>query len=567
MRTEIDVISRDVFQYEAVSVAEEMSMALKKSAYSSIIWDMLDYACGVLDTEGNTIAQAETIPAQLGIMPTAVKRIFEKIPLAEWHEGDVIICNDPYFGCTHTLDILLFSPVFNDREIIAIAATVAHHIDLGGKVPGTEAADAVEIYEEGLRFPPLKLIDRGAPNETIFELIRKNVRDPEACAGDLRAQIASCRTGERRMRDLCARYGADRLRALMGAGLEYGETYMRAALDQAEVTESTATILIEDDVTTEEPMKLVVSVRVEDDRSLTVDFTGTSGQRAHGINCPVASTIGMTYYAAKVIFSPDLMQNEGCNRPLNIIIPEGCFLNPKEPAAVSVRHLSQLAVADAVLKALAPMMPGNAAAGCQISFPTFTAGGVDDRPGPCDRANAAPYFLICDIISGGMGGHDGGDGLSAIDNHGGHCAILSAEVMEAMSPLRVLETRLVPGSGGAGKWRGGLALMRRYEVLCDTLTLSGYVQQTRPETAAWGYDGGEAGRPASARLFPKDGETRELGSKFVGLRLRRGDVVELTGSGGGGWGDPGARNREADAFDRAMGYTGGPAANLRRFPI
>jgi len=203
------------------------------------------------------------------------------------------------------------------------------------------------------------------------------------------------------------------------------------------------------------------------------------------------------------------------------------------------------------------------AAGCQISFPTFTAGGVDDRPGPRDDAETAPYFVICDIISGGMGGYDGGDGLSAIDNHGGHCAILSAEVMEAMSPLRVLETRLVPGSGGRGRWRGGLALTRRYEVLCDTLTLSGYVQQTRPDTAAWGYDGGEAGCPASARLFPKGGEARQLASKFVGLQLKRGDVIELTGSGGGGWGDPAQRDSGAEAFDRAMGYVGGATGPAR----
>ncbi|MCR9140171.1 MAG: hydantoinase B/oxoprolinase family protein [Alphaproteobacteria bacterium] len=558
MSIEIDSISRDVFQYEVVSVAEEMSMALKGSAYSSIIWDMLDYACGVLDPDGNTIAQAETIPAQLGIMPTAVKRIFEKIPLEEWHEGDVIICNDPFFGCTHTLDILLFSPVFYDGTIIAISATVAHHIDLGGKVPGTEAADAVEVFEEGLRFPPLKLLDRGEPNYTIFAMIDKNVRDPQACAGDLRAQIASCRTGERRMQDLCARYGPDQLRALMAASLDYGEAYMRAALAKAEVHENTASILIEDDVTSDEPMKLVVSARIEDDQSLTVDFTGTSAQRAHGINCPVASAIGMTYYAAKVIFSPDLTQNEGCNRPLNIIIPEGCFLNPVEPAAVSVRHLSQQAVADVVLKTLSPMMPGNAAAGCQISFPTFTAGGVDDRPGALDNANRQPYFVICDIISGGMGGYSGGDGLSAIDTHGGHCAILSAEVTEAMSPFRVLNTELVPDSGGKGRWRGGLAISRRYEVLCDNLTLSGYIQQTRPDTATWGYSGGQPGQPASARLFSEDGSEQRLSSKFVGLRMKLGDVIELTGCGGGGWGDPDHRDRAALETDVAMGYVSRP---------
>lgn len=554
MTDQIDSITRDVFQYEVVSVAEEMSMALKGSAFSSIIWDMLDYACGVLDPEGNTIAQAETIPAQLGIMPTAVKRIFEVIPLSEWHEGDMIICNDPFFGCTHTPDILIFSPVYAEGEIIAIAATVAHHIDVGGKVPGTEAADAVEVFEEGIRLPPLKLMEKGQMNHAIISIIKKNVRNPEACAGDLRAQIASCRTGERRMRDLCARYGVDKLRALMRASLDYGEAYMRAALQKAHIRESSARIVIEDDVTTDEPMTMAVSVRIEDDNSLTVDFTGSSAQRAYGMNCPVASTIGMTYYAAKVIFSPEVTQNEGCNRPLNIIIPEGCFLNPIEPAATSVRHITQLAVADLVLKALTPMMPDNAAAGCQTSFPTFTAGGIDDRPGARTHENRQPYFVIADIISGGMGGYRGGDGLSAIDTHGGHCAILSAEVTETMSPVRVLKTELVANSGGRGKWRGGLAISRSYEVLCDAMTLSGYIQQSRPDTSAWGYDGGENGQPSSAYFYPKDGEPRKLKSKWVALRLSRGDVVTLTGSGGGGWGPPEDRDPVLTRRDIEMGY-------------
>jgi N-methylhydantoinase B len=554
MTVSIDPISRDVFQYEAVSVAEEMSMALKGSAFSSIIWDMLDYACGILDVNGNTIAQAETIPAQLGIMPTAVKRIFEVIPLNEWHEGDVIICNDPYFGCTHTLDIVLFSPVYFEGEVIAITSTVAHHIDLGGKVPGTEAADAVEIFEEGLRFPPLKLMDRGKPNQTIFAMIERNVRDPEACAGDLRAQIAGCRMGERRMKALCQRYGAAQLRELIKASQDYGEAYVRAALARAEQRENTATTLIEDDATSDEPMQLIVHARIEDDHSLTVDFTGTSAQRQHGINCPVASTIGMTYYAAKVIFSPDVTQNEGCNRPLNIIIPEGCFLNPITPAAVSVRHLSQQAVADAVLKALTPLQTAQASAGCHVSFPTFTAGGVDDRAKALNYSGEHPYFVICDIISGGMGGHRGGDGLSAIDTHGGHCAILSAEVMETMSPFRVLSTKLVPNSGGAGKHRGGLAITRDYEVLSSTLTLSGYLQQARPETAAWGYAGGSNGTPASAQYFPNDGTPKELTTKFVGLRMSKGEIIRLTGCGGGGWGDPAERDPAQDEADRKAGF-------------
>ncbi len=549
----VDAISRDVFQYEVAGVAEEMSMALRRSAYSSIIWDMLDYACGVLDPEGNTIAQAETIPAQLGIMPTALKAALKVIPLEQWEDGDVVICNDPYHGCTHTLDIVLFSPVFVDGDIVAITSTVAHHIDLGGKVPGTEAADALEIFEEGLRFPPLKLVSKGVPNDTLFAMIDRNVRDPNACAGDLRAQIAGCRTGEARMKDLCARHGKPKLKALIAASLDYAETYIRNALKNVVLKEHTAEILIEDEASSDEPMKLVCRVAVENG-GLTVDFTGTSPQRRHGLNCPRASAIGMTYYAVKVIFSPDLLQNEGFNRPLNIILPEGCFLSPISPAAVSVRHLSQQAVGDVVLKALTPLFPDNASAGCQISFPTFTAGGVDDRSKQLNHQGTHPYFLICDIISGGMGGYEGGDGLGAIDTHGGHCAILSAEVMEAMSPFRVLSTRLVAGSGGLGKYRGGLAIEREYEVLSSSLVLSGYLQQSAPETAAWGYQGGEAGQPSEAGLTRKGETENRLKSKFVGVEMHKGDVIRLKGCGGGGWGDATERPEALASHDTDLGY-------------
>ncbi len=534
----IDSISRDVFQHEVVSVAEEMSAALRRSAFSAIIWDMIDYACGLLDPAGNTIAQAPTIPAQLGIMPTAFRHMIAAIPLAEWQAGDVIICNDPYLGCTHTPDIVLFSPVFFQGRLIAIASTVAHHIDVGGHVPGSESATAREIFEEGLRIPPLKLFARGVPNDTFFRIFARNVRDPKASTGDINAQVAACRTAERRLAELAAKYGADGFAAHVAAMFDYSENFLRGALADVKATEAKAEILIEDDAASQEPMRLAVSVAVRDG-GLTIDFAGSSAQRPNGLNNPYASTLSMVHYAVKVVFTPGLPQNEGCNRPVKISVPEGSILNPKEPAAVSVRHLTQQAVADVVLKALAAIAPAASTAGCQISFPTFVIGGFDQRPGMMRRhGGEAPYFVVTDIIGGGMGASATADGISGVDTHGGNCAILSAEVLETTSPVRAVSTRLVPGSGGRGKHNGGLAIEREYEMLSSGLVVSGYTQQTRPDTAPWGLEGGEPGGLAAARIIRRNGEAEPLLSKFVAVPLEQGERLVLRAAGGAGWGKP-----------------------------
>lgn len=549
----IDPISRDVFQQQLVGIAEEMSMALRRAAFSSIIWDMYDYACGLFTPEGEMMAQAETIPAQLGIMSTALRHMKEAFPLEQWKPGDVLVCNDPYKGCTHTMDIVLFSPIFLEGKLIGITSTIAHHVDIGGKIPGTEAADNGEIFAEGLILPPLKLVEAGKPNQAIFDIVAANVRDPASCQGDLRAQIAGCRTGERRLAELFKRYGVEEARALTGACLDYAETYMRRVIAAMPDGRYSASVKIEDDTTSDEPLTIAVTVEVKGDK-LRVDFTGSSPQRDNALNCPTASTLSMTNYAVKCIVAPDIAQNEGCNRPVELLAPEGTMLNPRRPGAVSVRHLTQQAVADAVLKAMAPLAPDHASAGCQISFPTFCAGGFDDRPERRDENGAAPYYVISDIIGGGMGGSARNDGLDAIDTHGGNCAILSAEVIETLSPLRILETSLVPGSGGKGEHRGGLGIRRDYQFLSGRTIMGAYVQQTRPETQPWGLEGGGPGAPGSISLNPGKPNARPLKSKIYGLKLEKGDVMRFQGAGGGGWGDAMKRDEAAIARDKAEGF-------------
>lgn len=550
-RGNIDPISRDVFQQQLVGIAEEMSMALRRAAFSSIIWDMYDYACGLFSLDGQMIAQAKTIPAQLGIMSTALDHMFRAIPRESWKPGDVLVCNDPFRGCTHTMDIVLFSPVFFDGEMVAITSTIAHHVDIGGKIPCTEAADNIEIFAEGLILPPLKLVEEGRPNKAIFDIVAANVRDPASCQGDLRAQIAGCRTGERRLAELYARHGRDRADALTRACLDYAETYLRRVIAAMPDGRYEASVLMEDDVTGEDPIRLAVAVTVRGD-GLEVDFTGSSAQRDNALNCPVASTLSMVHYAVKCIAAPEIAQNEGCNRPVRLTVPERSILNPARPAAVSVRHLTQQTVADVVLKAMAPLAGNRIAAGSHISFPTFGAGGFDDRPEK-KRGNEAPYYIISDIVGGGMGGTAMGDGLDAIDTHGGNCALLSAEVMETLSPLRVLKTELVPGSGGKGRHRGGLGIERDYQFLSERTIVGAYVQQTRADTQPWGLDGGGPGAPAGITYNPGRPDERKLSSKIIGLPVRRGDVLRFRGAGGGGYGDPARRDPALAAHDAAEG--------------
>ena len=549
----IDPISRDIFQHELIGIAQEMSVSLRHSAFSSIIWDMYDYACGLLLPNGDMISQAQTIPAQLGVMPTAVHHMFEEFPLETWADGDIIICNDPYRGCTHTPDICLFSPIYVDGEIIAISSTIAHHIDVGGKVPGSEAADNKEIFEEGLRLPPVKLMEAGKPVKAIFDIIANNVRDPKASAGDLRAQIAGCRTGERRVRDLCQRYGVDGFKELTSACLDYTETYIRRSIENLEGRTTQAVVLIEDEMASEEPIRLQLKVWIENG-ILVLDFDGTSMQRTNGLNCPISSTISMVHFGIKAIFAPDLPQNSGINRPLDVRVPEGCTLSPVHPAAVSARHITENAVSDLVIKTLSPLSPETASGGAHSSFPSFVAGAIDDRSGRLEAGEAAQYTLISDMLGGGMGGYNGHDGMNAIDTHGGNCQLLSAEIMESMSPFRVIRSELVPSSGGPGKYRGGLAVRRDYEILSSMAIVSGYLQQTTDETASWGFNDGEGGAKSLALLNPDTDQERNLRSKFVGLELKKGDRFRLQSAGGGGWGKPSDRPKELSDKDIEEGY-------------
>ena len=548
-----DPISRDVFQHQVNGIAGEMSSSLRLSAFSSIVFDMRDYACGLFTPDAEMIAQADTIPAQLGIMSSAIKHMFEAIPRETWRPGDIIACNDPYRGCAHTMDMCLFAPVFFAGRLQAITSTIAHHVDIGGRLPGSTVADNAEVFGEGLIFPPLKLFAEGEPNRLVFDFLSANVRIPQACKGDLRAQVAGCRTGERRLGELLEHYGADRFTDLTRACLGYAETYTRRAIANAPDGTAQAAIVIEDDITSEQPIVLKAKVTLESDR-LEIDLRDSCDQREFALNCPVASSISMAHYAAKCIFTADIAQNEGCVRPITTLTRHGSILDPRRPAAVGSRHHMQQAVADLVLKALTMLVPEQGAAGTHISDPLFTVSGIDDRPGNPEGSDEKAYFVIADGLGGGMGASLHGDGLDAVDTHSGNCALISAEIMETVSPLRVLRTGLNEGSGGRGKYRGGLGMYRDYELLSGNAMFTCVLQRSRDDTRAWGFEGGGPGGKAAVMLNP--GTTGEVvfSSKVIAHRIEKGDVFRLVGAGGGGWGDPQDRKPALIERDREGGY-------------
>lgn len=545
-------IDRDIFQYQAVGIAEEMSRALRRTAYSSIIWDSYDYACAVFSAGGEMLAQAKSIPCQLGIMSTALAHMLRRFPADVWRPGDVFICNDPYLGCTHTPDITLFSPVFSRGEMVAITSTIAHHIDIGGKVPSTTAVDNIEVFGEGLIFPPTRLIDSGTVNQTVLDFIAANVRQPDACMGDLRAQIAGCRTAERRLESMALAYGNDSFRQLGIACLDYGERYMRAALADLPSGTRSAEIEMEDGVASDSNVTLKVTVSTRGDE-ITIDFTGTAAQRAFALNCPWSSTVSMAIYAVKALTAPDLPQNDGFTRPIKVVAPPGTLVNPARPAAVGSRQWTQQVVADVVLKALSELAPAHSAAGCHTSFPVFRAAGLDDRPRAME-GGAPRRYVIMSMKGGGMGASAAGDGMNAVDTHASNCSLLSAEVMETLSPVRVRASRLVPGSGGTGQHRGGLAIERDYEILAGEALVAGQLQQASARTAPWGAQGGADGLPAAAVLNPGSPGEQALPARLRHTVMKRGDIVRMRSAGGGGYGDPAARSDADRERDRAEGY-------------
>jgi N-methylhydantoinase B len=531
----VDPVTLEVIRHGLVAAAEQMATSIERSAHSQVIREMLDYSTAVFDLEGGIVAQSTRIPMHLNSMTRALRNILQRFPVHTWQEGDVYLTNDPYSGGQHLPDIQTFSPVYDGATRVAIVGTLGHHLDVGGRGPASYGADATEIYQEGLRLPPVRIIAAGVPNELFFPLLEANIRVPRKTISDLRAQIAALAVGAGDIARVSRRYGAETLVAATRELITLSENRMRAAIRTLPEGVFSAEDVVDGDGLDDEPLKVAVSVQRDGDE-LVVDFTGTAPQTRGPINCPIASTESAVYYAVTAILDPGVPPNEGAYRPIRVVAPKGTVLNPRSPAPVVGRNVFTHRVATVVMVALGHALPERAMA------PYYGNSNVYVLSHYRDDGTANVQF---EIEVGGWGGRAGKDGPDCLSAGIHNLANNPVELVENEFPLRVLTYGLRTDSGGAGRWRGGLGAERSFEVLVDC-ELSSQFDHVRFPVA--GLNGGQPGAPARI-VVERKGVTVELPGKTLGYRLERGDRVTVLTQGGGGLGDPHERAREAVAHD------------------
>jgi len=522
--TDLDPVALEVLRNQLEGIADEMGEVLVRGAYSPNIKERRDCSTALFDAAGRLVAQAEHIPVHLGAMPAAVEAVLDRDPAP----GDAFVLNDPYAGGTHLPDVTMVSTIDRDGEILGYAASRAHHADVGGMAPGSMPAGATEITQEGVRLPPVRLVDGGERVDDVLELFLANVRNPEQRRADLRAQRAANERGAERLEQLAAEHGDERLRAAFDAVIGYSRDRTAAEIDALPDGEYRARDALEGDGVTEDAVEIAVTVTVDGD-SLTVDFAGTDEQVAGNVNAPLAVARSAVYFAVRCATDPDVPPNEGCYEPISVAAPEGSVLDPDPPAAVVGGNVeTSQRVVDVVFAAIADAAPERVPAGGQGTMNNLTIG-----------AGGREGFTYYETIGGGAGGRSASDGLDGVQVGMTNTLNTPVEALETEYPLRVERYALRPDSGGAGAHRGGLGLVRSVRVLADaTVSLLTERRRTAPKSVAGGEDGAPGrnlidGEPVPAKT------TRSVDA---------GTTVTVETPGGGGYGDP--DDRPAAAIER-----------------
>ncbi len=538
--TTIDPIEAALFRNAIVALADEMALTIYRTAYSGVLKNIMDYSTAICDSQGRLVAQGLSLPGHLASIPIALQACLRHFG-DEIFEDDVLTMNDPYDGGMHLPDIFVFRPYFSQGRIIAWASTVCHHTDVGGRVPGSNASDSTEIFAEGLRLPPLKLHERGVENKTLMRIIERNVRLPDRVKGDLRSQLAAGEIALRGLVDLERRHGAGGLLRLLNETMDYSERLTRHALSLLPDGEATFVDWIDDDQIDEDvPIKLVCTVRKQGDR-MVFDWTGSNPQVKGAINNTWSYTAGASYCAAKCVMSINMPNNDGVFRAIEVIAPPGTVMNALPPAACAARGLTGFRAADCAFGALAQLYPDLVFAGSDGGNTGVTIGGVDAARRP---------FIYVDFLSGAWGGRPTRDGLDGNTNMFANMASFSIEAIESDNPLEVLDYEMVPDTGGAGRYRGGLSLRRTWRLLADEAILQ--VRADRHTHRPYGLHGGGEGAASRNILDPGLASERELRAKLT-MTLHKGEVFRHQLPGAGGLGDPLTRDLDAVAKDLKLG--------------
>ena len=545
----VDPITVEVVRNAVNAYADEMATALCKSAYNMMIYEVRDFCCGLVDGEGQMISQNQGgLPIFLADLGVAVKDGIERYGLDGFAPGDVVIMNHGEVCGQHLNNIVIYAPCFHDGKVVAFAASRAHWVDIGGMRVGFGSVETTEIYQEGIQFRSLKIYEAGKRNETLWQIIRDNVRFPEAALGDLRAQIACCQLGIRRFAELLRRYGRETVEECIRAVWESTEHDARAFIAKIPDGVYEAESFLDNDGRTLDVMlRIKVKVTIDGERMI-VDFSQMNDQVPGPTNSGFSGGLAAARVAFKCLTQPHAPVNEGCFRPLEIILPPGKILNAKPPAALGLWSIALPTVIDTILKALAPVLPQQIPAahkgdmgGCSIS----------------GYKSDGRRFLLMNIFGGGWGGRPHEDGESAsVSICQGDVRSAPIELQEIQYPFLIERFALRPDSGGAGRHRGGLGVELTYRALQSCVA---NVNCERTKDPPWGLGGGKPGAVNEATLIRRDGSERKL-KKATGVTMEAGDRIIFGTAGGGGWGDPLMREREAIVDDVRAGYVSPEAA-------
>lgn len=529
----VDPITLEVVRNGVSAAAEEMNATLIRTAYSPNIKERRDCSCAIFDQDGAMISQAENIPVHLGAMPFSVAAAVAEYPIDTLAPGDAILLNDPFRGGAHLPDLTLVAPIFFEDELVGFAANRAHHADVGGTHAGSIVASSSEIYAEGIRIPPVRLVRDGSFVDDVVDLLLANTRDPDERRGDLRAQHAANSTGQERIGEVIERHGLETFRAVVDASNDYSERRMRAEIEELPDGEFHFRDVLEDDGRGNQDLPIDVTVTV-DGASITIDFAGSAPQTAGAVNAVYAVTVSATFYAMRALTDPEIPPNEGCYRPISVTAPSGTIVNAEPPAAVVGGNLeTSQRIVDAIFGAIASGEPEGVPAASQGTMNNLTFGGTNTRTGR--------EYAFYETIAGGHGARPDADGMDGVQIHMTNTMNTPIEVLESVYPLRVTHYGLRPDSGGPGEYRGGLGIRRDIEIRDSGTTFSLFAE--RRARGPYGLCGGKPGTPGSDELVDTDGATG-IPSKTT-RALNAGDIVRIRTPGGGGYGDPADRPEAA----------------------
>ena len=552
-----DPTTLEIYRALYTSVAEEMGIALRRTAFSPNIKERRDYSCAVFDAQGLVIAQGDHMPVHLGSMPMAVAAALREIKL---QPGDVVALNDPFAGGTHLPDVTFVMGIWagkrgkgkegkgeeikdNDSKArnsplpsspipLFYVANRAHHADIGGATPGSMGL-ATDIYGEGLSIPPIRLVRNGELDEDVMRLILANVRSHDERRGDFQAQIGSLRTGATRLLEIVERRGVREAADYATHLIEYSARLMRNAIESIPDGSYEAEDALDDDGVTDREVPIKVRITIEGKKAL-VDFTGSALQVAGPVNAVEAITVSAVSYVFRCLLAGDVPASAGLMSPIEVVAPEGSVVNAVHPAAVAGGNVeTSQRVVDVLFKALSQALPNRIPAASQGTMNNLTIGGIDPRPGSGRRE-----FSYYETVAGGMGARPGEDGISAIHTHMTNSLNTPAEALEYAYPLRVREYKIRKGSGGKGKRNGGDGVIRELETLAPARMS---LLADRRKRGPYGLAGGDDGKPGTAAII-RDGRKRKIGSKGS-WDLEAGDRVRIETPGGGGWGKTGGRRQ------------------------